>query len=114
MKIGEFTKIEDGVFEGTVETLTFRAELRFQKVERQSDKAPEYRIYRKGTETEVGAGWTKTSKKGNPYVGTKLDDPAFPHPVWTALVRTDDGYILNWSRPRPKSDPDENGEEEEF
>ena len=111
MIIGTFTKTEDGVFEGEINTLTLNAELRIKPVEKSGDNGPDFRVYRSDTDVEVGAGWQKTSQKGNPYGSINIDDPVFPHPMWTALTKRDDGgYDLKWSRPRPKTDPDENGE----
>ncbi len=115
MKIGTFTKTEDGVFEGRVETLTFTADLKFEPAtEKPKDRSPDFRIISANTEAEVGAAWhEKSQRTGQPYLSVKIDDPAFAYPMWAALTRSENGeYSLNWSRPRPKSDPESANEEE--
>jgi uncharacterized protein (DUF736 family) len=51
---------------------------------------------------ELGAGWRKTSDRGNDYLSLVLDDPSFAAPVYAALVRTDeaDMHRLVWNRRR--------------
>lgn len=104
MKIGTFTKTEDGVFTGRLETLGTTAELQFQPVaEKTSDKMPDYRIVVANTNAECGAGWHEMSQKKKPYISVKIDDPSFAHPVWAALTRDDEGgFSLYWDRPKAK------------
>lgn len=109
MKIGTFTKADDGNFLGSLETLTLSREVAFEPIiAKESDKAPDYRIRMIGSDTEIGAGWNQTSKStGNPYIKAKIDDPAFPATLWGALTANDDGgYTLYWSRSRPGASKD--------
>ena len=114
MKIGIFNKTEKGAFEGTVSTLTFAADLVFEPaIEKAKDRSPDFRIINTATGFDIGAGWNEKSERtGKPYISVKLDDPAFAYPLWGALTAGDNGeYQLNWSRPKPKADPDTSGEE---
>lgn len=104
MKIGTFTKREDGVFAGRITTLNLSADLEFQPVtEKPNDKMPDFRISSVNTGAECGAGWHETSQNNKPYISVKIDDPAFAYPVWAALTRDDNGgFSLYWDRPKPK------------
>jgi len=63
------------------------------------DKAPTHRIL--VGRAEIGAAWSKRSNEGRDYLGLKLDDPSFSHPIFANLVDDEDGegYSLIWSRP---------------
>ena len=55
--IGNFKATENG-YAGTIETLTLKAEVEFEPVERKSsDKAPDFRIFTKKSGFEIGAAW---------------------------------------------------------
>ena len=64
-----------------------------------SDGAPDFRIFL-GT-TEIGAAWRRT-KQGTDqtYLRVRLDDPAWPQPIWGVLLEsTEDGLVrLIWRR----------------
>jgi uncharacterized protein (DUF736 family) len=96
--IGTFTKSSDGSFVGTVKTAALNVKAKIAPVEKDNDKAPDYRIYA-GT-TEFGAAWKKTSNAGRDYVSVKLDDPSFPAPIFASLVAVEgkDEFALIWSR----------------
>lgn len=104
MKIGTFTKTEDGFFEGRIETLTLLADVRFLPVaEKTAEKMPDYRITSANTEAECGAGWHEMSRNNRPYISVKIDDPSLTYPIWAALTRDDGGeYSLFWDRPKAK------------
>lgn len=96
--IGTFTKANNGNFTGTITTLTLKAKTTIRPVEKESDKAPDYRCS-VGT-VECGAGWKKTSRENRDYIVVKLDDPTFAAPIYPTLVETDTTgqYALIWSR----------------
>ena len=97
--IGNFTKSsDDSSFVGTVKTVALNVKAKIAPVEKDNDKAPDYRIYA-GT-TEFGAAWKKTSNAGRDYVSVKLDDPSFPVPIFASLVAVEgkDEFALIWSR----------------
>jgi uncharacterized protein (DUF736 family) len=100
--IGTFTRTEDGKISGSLKTLTLSSKLQFvPETNKTKDSAPDYRIFFGSTEIEVGAAWQRTARdSGREYWSVKLDDPAFPAPLFASLVETEDGKTLNllWSR----------------
>lgn len=94
--IGHFTATDDG-FSGTLATLTIKTKVKIVRVQKESEKAPDARVYA-GT-IELGAAWSKTSLEDRSYMAVKLDDPSFPAPIYANLVEGDDGsFNLTWSR----------------
>ena len=96
--IGAFHMTEDGTIAGSIRTLTLNVKTaKFQPAEKDSDKAPDYRVFA-GT-IEIGAAWKKKSRdNNNDYLSVKLDDPSFPTSIFASLVDADEGYSLIWSR----------------
>ena len=97
--IGTFHQDSDGNYTGSIKTLTLNVKsAQLRKVDKDNDKAPDFRIF--SGATEFGAAWKKTSRENRDYVSVKLDDPSFPAPIYASLVDADDGYSLIWSRAR--------------
>jgi len=98
--IGTFTKSADGSYAGAIKTLSLNVkQAQLRPVDKESDNAPDYRIFTGGT--EFGAAWKKTSRETNrDYLSVKLDDPSFPAPIYANLVDAEEGYALVWSRSR--------------
>ena len=97
--IGTFTKDDAGNYNGAIKTLTLDVKTAtLRQVERDSDKAPDFRIFAGGT--EFGAAWKRTSREDRDYLSVKLDDPSFPAPIYANLVDAEEGYSLVWSRSR--------------
>ena len=96
--IGTFTKNENGAgYTGAVKTLTLNVKAKIVSVEKENDKAPDFRIF--AGATEFGAAWKKTAKESErEYLSVKLDDPSFPAPIYASLVEAEDGFSLIWSR----------------
>jgi uncharacterized protein (DUF736 family) len=99
--IGTFTRSADGKsFSGSLKTLTLSSKLLFApETNKSSDSAPDFRIFL-GT-NEAGAAWHKIAREsGRDYWSVKVDDPAFPAPLFASLVESDDGKTFNllWSR----------------
>jgi uncharacterized protein (DUF736 family) len=99
--IGTFQAVKDG-YTGTIRTLTLNGRVNIVANDRKSsDGAPDFRITL-GT-TEIGAAWRRT-KQGTDqtYLRVRLDDPAWPQPIWAALLEgTDDAPArLVWRRDR--------------
>ena len=98
--IGSFTRGEDGKFTGSLKTLTLSSKLQLApETNKSKDSAPDYRIFLGSI--EVGAAWQRTARdSGRDYWSVRLDDPAFPAPLYASLVETEDGKTLNllWSR----------------
>jgi uncharacterized protein (DUF736 family) len=96
-QIGTFTKGENGSLNGTIKTLTLNVKAAIRPADKDSDKAPDYRVFA-GT-VEFGAGWKKISREDREYLSVKLDDPSFAAPIYASLVESDDGeQRLIWSR----------------
>lgn len=96
--IGTFTHAGNGSFSGTIKTLTLNAKATLRPIDKESDKAPDFRLA-VGT-VECGAGWKKTSRENREYISVKLDDPTFPAPIYATLIETETPgeYALIWSR----------------
>jgi len=105
MIIGTFTKTKTGQFDGDVQTFGLQAKLSLVPITDPSDKGPHYRAQFSGSELEAGAAWQKLSQAGKSYLSVKLDGPNLENPIYAALTAGDNGYVLNWSRPRPTIDP---------
>jgi len=96
--IGTFTQAANCSFTGTIKTLTLNAKATLRPIDKESDKAPDYRLA--VGSVECGAGWKKTSREGREYISVKLDDPSFPAPIYATMSETDSAgeYALIWSR----------------
>ena len=94
--IGTFTAQGDG-YTGSIKTLTLNVKsAQLRPNDKSDEKAPDFRIF--AGQTEVGAGWKKTSQQNRDYLSVKLDDPSFPAPIYASLVEVEDGHSLIWSR----------------
>ncbi len=96
--IGTFTKSGTD-FVGSVKTLTLNVKAKIQAADKDSERAPDYRIF--AGPTEFGAAWKKTSKADRDYLSVKIDDPSLPAPIFASLVEADDSgdsFNLIWSR----------------
>ena len=96
--IGTFHMGEGDNYVGTIKTLNLNVgTVEFRKMDKDNDKAPDFRIF--SGQTEFGAAWSKTSKEGRAYLSVRLDDPSFHGPIHASLVDAGEGYSLIWSRP---------------
>jgi uncharacterized protein (DUF736 family) len=101
--IGTFTPTKDGGWEGHIRTLTIDVKARFVPNDnRDSDKAPAFRIY--AGRSELGAAWRKQTTGETPreYLSVHLDDPSLPDGFSAALFEAEGGKEahLVWSRKR--------------
>src|SRR3546814_1635295 len=79
--LGTFTKLDDGVFTGTLKTLNVTAALTIVPIDKMSENAPDYRVYA-GQRYEVGAAWSQVAKSsGETYLNLKIGSPEFG-PNW--------------------------------
>jgi uncharacterized protein (DUF736 family) len=97
--IGTFSAVKDG-YTGSLRTLMLNGRVTIIANHRtDSEGAPDFRIVFGAT--EIGAAWRKTKQgTGHTYLRVRLDDPAWPQPIWGVLLAaTDDGVLrLIWSR----------------
>jgi uncharacterized protein (DUF736 family) len=82
-QIGAFTRGEDGVYAGTIKTLSLNIRARFVPTESsQNEKALSLRTM--AGNVEIGAAWQRTSKENTPYHSVKPDDPSFPASIFAS------------------------------
>ena len=97
--IGTFSAVKDG-YAGSIRTLMLNGRVRIVPNERKSSpEAPDFRVLLDSS--EIGAAWKKTKQDtGKSFLKLRLDDPAWPQPVWGVLLETPgDGLIrLVWRR----------------
>ena len=102
--LGNFTKLDDGAFTGTLKTMHVQANLAIVPIDKTSDNAPDYRVYT-GQRFEVGAGWSQVAKESREtYINLKIGAPEFgPNWVRARLVKleepSEDGptHIALWT-----------------
>jgi uncharacterized protein (DUF736 family) len=69
--IGTFTKDDAGNYNGAIKTLTLDVKkATFRQVEKEGDKAPDFRIF--SGQTEFGAAWKKTSRENREYLSVRF------------------------------------------
>ena len=88
--LGTFTKLDDGIFSGTLKTLNVSAALTVVPVDKVSDNAPDYRVYA-GQRYEIGAGWSQVAKSSlaheeTAYARASTYDDTPQDPVSTARI----------------------------
>jgi len=109
--IANLAKQEDGSFSGTLLIPSLNgAKIVLTPVEKKG-KGPELRATIGAF--EAGAGWKRTSETAT-YYSVKLDDPTFARPIYCALFKSPDGYVLLWDRLKAKKNDSRNGGGAEF
>jgi uncharacterized protein (DUF736 family) len=108
MQIGIFSQDGDG-YTGIINTAGLSiTEVRFSPVPAKQGSGPDFVVLGAGDdgqEFEIGAAWSKTSKKDKPYLSVKLDSPALPDPINCALIKQPNGsHALVWNRDARKHD----------
>lgn len=99
--IGTFSAVNDG-YAGTIRTLSVNARVKILANDRkETESAPDFRVMLGAA--EVGAAWRRTRQGAEQsYLRLRLDDPAWPLPIWAILIEAaDDGVVrLIWRRDR--------------
>ena len=109
--IANLAKQKDGSITGTLLIPSFNgAKLVLTPVEKKG-KGPEFRLTIGAF--EAGAAWKRETETST-YYSVKLDDPTFARPIYCALFKTPDGYVLVWDRPKAKKNGSSNNGGEEF
>jgi uncharacterized protein (DUF736 family) len=102
--IGTFKATKDG-YEGTIETLTIRANLTIEPAKKTNDNQPDFRVFQVTDhfKSDIGAAWKKTSREKTEYLSVSIDDISFTAKAYCRLVKTgtEKGHALFWERPRP-------------
>ena len=68
--IGTFIAVENG-YEGTIETLTVKTQVVFEKRQKTKDKQPHYDVLANGR--DIGAAWERMG-----FLSVNIDDPSIP------------------------------------
>ncbi|MAN76233.1 MAG: hypothetical protein CML24_03295 [Rhizobiales bacterium] len=103
--IGNFKKSATNEYTGEIMTLSVQAKnVRIAPDDRATGaNAPTHRVF--VGRAEIGAAWAKKSNEGREYLGLKLDDLSFSHPIYANLFQDEDGkgHSLIWSRPNRRN-----------
>jgi len=101
MMIGKFTQ-HDNSYTGSINTAGLSIpEATFSPVPVKRGDGPDFVVLGTvlGEDFELGAAWSKTSKKDKPYLSVKIDGPTLAAPINCALTKQIDGsWALVWSR----------------
>lgn len=96
-QIGTFARDDNGTFYGTIRTIALNLEAVIRPSEKESEKAPDYRVF--AGPIEFGAAWKKVSRESREYLSVKVDDPSFAAPIYASLIDMENGeHRLIWSR----------------
>ena len=103
MQIGRFREVGSG-YAGRLQTLALDVPLRLVPIQREKDKAPDWRVHQgdKDGGSEIGSGWTHQRDGGGSFIALQLDCPTFTRPLRANLVPArgePDVHVLLWSRP---------------
>ncbi len=101
--IGTFSAIKDG-YTGTIRTLSINARVKLLANDRKGkESGPDFLLL--VGDTEIGVAWRRTKRETEQsYLRVRIDDPAWPQPLWGAMMEsTDDGVVrLLWRRDKPE------------
>jgi len=103
MKIGHFRQ-EGELYVGNIYGIGFAVpHVVFSRTTAKSGNSPDYAVTGAPDDDErdfeIGAAWTKTSKKGKAYLSVKLDGPTLAQPINCALIEDSLGtFRLMWNR----------------
>ena len=101
--IGSFTKADNNVFTGKIETLAVKATLTLQpNDDKEKDSHPDYIVLH--GQTEIGVAWERSDDRGY-YISIAFEEPSLA-PGFYTLVKTgvEKGYQMLYRKPMPKKD----------
>jgi uncharacterized protein (DUF736 family) len=106
--IANLAKQKDGSIAGTLLNPSHNgAKIVFTPIEKKG-KGPEFRVTIGAY--EAGAAW-KRETETKTYYSVVLDEPNFSRPIYCALFKSPEGYVLLWDRPKAKKNSaDNNGD----
>ena len=94
--IGHFTAIENG-YQGIIETLTFKADVIFEKAKKTKDSQPDYDVVT-ANGRDIGAAWERMG-----FLSVNIDDPALP--AGNCMLKknaAENSYVLTFQHRRDK------------
>jgi uncharacterized protein (DUF736 family) len=98
--IGNF-KLDGERYTGSINILKFSGAAVIEPATpKNSEDAPDFRVFGGRSRVEIGAAWKERSDRGTSYLSIRLDEPSFTAPVFCRLVQFEgeEGYRLIWSR----------------
>jgi uncharacterized protein (DUF736 family) len=101
--IGQFTKAENGVFTGKLETLAIKATITLQpNDDKAKDSHPDFIVLH--GQNEIGVAWERNDDRGY-YVSIAFEEPSLANGFYS-LVKSgaEKGYTLLYRKPMPKRD----------
>jgi uncharacterized protein (DUF736 family) len=101
--IGTFTKAENGVFTGKLETLAIKANITLQpNDDKEKDIHPDFIVLH--GQNEIGVAWNRSDDRGE-YISLAFEEPSLGAGYYT-LVKTgaERGYTLLYKKPSFKKD----------
>jgi uncharacterized protein (DUF736 family) len=97
--IANLAKQKDGSLSGTLIIPSHVGQKIVLTPVEQKGKGPNFRVTIGAY--EAGAAW-KRETETKTYYSVSLDEPALARPIYCALFKTPDGYVLLWDRPKAK------------
>jgi uncharacterized protein (DUF736 family) len=94
--IGSFTATETG-FTGKLDTLAIKANVTFERNDKQKDSHPDYTVLANGK--DIGAAWERGDDRGH-YISVSFEEPSLA-PGYYNLTKTgaEKGYTLIFRKP---------------
>ena len=97
--IGQFIAVENG-YEGTLETLTIKTKVVFEKASKTKSNQPDYDVLADGR--DIGAAWERMG-----FLSVNIDDPSFPPGNCTLKkVGAENRYQLTFQHRRERKEDD--------
>jgi len=94
--IGNFIAVENG-YEGTLDTLSIKAQIVLEKRQKTKDKHPDYDVLT-ADGREIGAAWERMG-----FLSVNIDDPSFPPGNCTLKKNgAENRYVLTFQHRREK------------
>jgi uncharacterized protein (DUF736 family) len=102
--IGTFTKADNGVFTGKLETLAIKANITLQpNDDKEKDSHPDFIVLH--GQNEIGVAWNRNDDRGH-YVSIAFEEPSLAAGYYTlGKSGVEKGYELRYRKPMaPKKD----------
>jgi uncharacterized protein (DUF736 family) len=97
--IANLAKQKDGSLSGTLIIPSHAGQKIVLTPVEQKGKGPNFRVAIGAY--EAGAAWKRETEKTT-YFSVVIDEPALTRPIYCALFKSPDGYVLLWDRPKAK------------
>jgi uncharacterized protein (DUF736 family) len=105
LPIGSFIKNEHGVFNGTLETMAVKANVRLiPNDDKEKDNHPDYIVTTDANGYEIGVAWERSDDRGH-YISVAFEEPSLA-PGFYTLVKSgvEKGHQLLYRKPQFKKE----------